>query len=144
MKREDIVGVWELVSVEARSKNARSFLPYGERPIGKLIYTADGHMAVTLMAANRGVFSSPDISLASDEEIKKAFETFDAYSGKWVLNEETGRIDHYIEAGRIPNWINQSHGRTCVLNNGLTLVTDEFEMTGERWQVFVEWKRLAT
>lgn len=142
MKAELLLGVWELISCEGRSDNDQSFLPYGPHPIGKLIYTEDGHLAVTLMSSDRCLFASEDISRSTDEEVASAFRSFDAYSGRWSLDEVTGRIGHIIEVGRIPNWVGKTHVRYCsVENECLTLSTDQFSMGDNTWRVYVKWRR---
>jgi hypothetical protein len=137
-----LLGVWELISCEGRSTDGGSFLPYGSQPVGKLIYTHDGHLAVTLMSSGRACFASEDISKATNEEVAVAFSSFDSYSGRWRLDEGTGRIEHLIEAGRIPNWVDKNHARYCSFEDGcLTLATEEFLMGGKPWRVFVKWRR---
>jgi hypothetical protein len=142
MKTEMLLGVWELISCEGRSADGDSFLPYGPHPIGKLIYTVDKHLAVTLMRSDRSLFASEDISKSTPEEVMGAFGSFDSYCGHWSLDEETGRIEHAIEAGRIPNWVGRTHIRYCSLENTcLTLATEEFSMGGKTWRVYVKWRR---
>lgn len=142
MKAEMLLGVWELLSCEGRSADGESFLPYGPQPIGKLIYTDDGHLSVTLMKSGRSVFASEDISKSTADEVVAAFNSFDSYSGRWNLEEETGRIEHVIEAGRIPNWVGKTHVRHCSFEDRcLTLATDEFSMGDKTWRVYVKWKR---
>lgn len=140
--KEDLVGVWQLLSCQGFSGADSRFYPYGESPLGKLIYTLDGHMSVILMNPARPTFRSDDISQASMEEISAAFVGFDAYSGTWRLDQRAGRVEHSIEAGKIPNWVGGRHSREASLENGLlTLVTDPFEMAGHVWRVSVVWER---
>ena len=142
MLKQDIVGVWQLVSCEGRSLDGQSFLPYGAHPTGKLIYTHDGHMSVILMDSTRPRFLSEDISQASSDEVSSAFRSFDAYSGLWELDSKSGKIDHAIEASRIPNWVGAIHHRFVSLSEGvLSLTTDEFTMGGQTWRVYVSWQR---
>jgi hypothetical protein len=142
MKAEILIGVWELISCEGRSSDGQSFLPYGPHPIGKLIYTEDGHLTVTLMNADRTLFASNDISQSSADEVAAAFGSFDCYSGRWRLNEGTSTIEHFIEAGRIPNWVGTTHLRYCSIEDGeLILSTDHFLMAGNTWRVYVKWRR---
>jgi hypothetical protein len=137
-----LTGVWELVSCEAQSADGESFLPYGQKPVGKLIYTDDGHLSVILMNSERAIFVSDDISKASADEIAAAFGSFDSYSGRWDLDEEAGRIEHFIQAGRIPNWVGKTHVRYCSVDEGcLTLATEEFAMRDKTWRVYVKWTR---
>jgi hypothetical protein len=143
LRRDDIVGSWQLVSCQGHSEDgAASFLPYGTRPSGKLMYALDGQMMVLLMNSERTPFVSADISKASSDEIVDAFTSFDAYCGRWLLDECTGAIEHIIEAGRIPNWVGNSHIRYAALDdNTLTLITEPFSMAGKTWRVKVHWKR---
>jgi len=142
MLTKDITGVWQLISCEGRSAEGDSFLPYGSHPTGKLIYTDDGHMSVILMDSARPRFLLDDISKASLEEVSAAFVSFDAYSGTWKLDGSLGKVEHTIEAGRIPNWVGVSHLRFISLSEGLlTLTTDEFTMGGKSWRVYVSWRR---
>jgi hypothetical protein len=142
MLKQDLVGVWLLVSCEGKSSDGQSFLPYGSHPTGKLIYTQDGHMSVILMDSERPRFVSEDISRASSDEVSSAFRSFDAYSGTWELDSNSGKIDHTIEAGRIPNWVGATHPRFISISQSLlTLTTDEFTMGGHTWRVYVSWRR---
>ena len=142
MKAEMLLGVWELINCEGRSDNGQSFLPYGPHATGKLIYTEDGHLTVTLMNSDRPLFASEDISKSTAEEVAAAFSSFDSYSGRWSLDENSGRIEHIIEAGRIPNWVGKTHFRYCSVEDGcLTLSTEQFSMGENTWRVYVKWRR---
>jgi len=142
IKRQDIIGNWVLMACEGRCADGSSFLPYGDSPTGKLFYSTDGQMSVLLMNSSRSGFASEDISRASSDEIVQAFTSFDAYCGRWILDETTGRIEHIIEAGRIPNWVGQTHVRYCHRDGpNLSLTTDEFSMGNKVWRVSVKWRR---
>lgn len=143
MKASDLVGVWKLESCEGRSAGGQMFAPYGERPQGKLIYTAQGHISVILANSTRRHFASEDISKAASEEVVAAFESFDAYSGRWTFDEAAAIVTHRIEAGRIPNWVGREHRRWVHMHEELlTLTTDEFSMGGDSWRVSVSWSRV--
>jgi hypothetical protein len=119
MLKQDIVGVWQLVSCEGKS-----------------------YMSVVLTDSTRPRFFSEDISQASSDEVSTAFRSFDAYSGIWELDSKSGKIDHAIEAGRIPNWVGARHARFISISEGLlTLSTDEFTMGQKIWRVYVSWRR---
>jgi hypothetical protein len=142
VQADDLVGVWRLVTCEGRSSHGKSFLPYGDKPVGKLIYTASGHMSVILMAGDRKGFQSEDVSRASDSEVSAAFRSFDAYSGRWSFNPDKQDVLHTIEAGRVPQWVDRTHRRSVQMRDGmLTLVTEEFSMAGDQWRVFVVWSQ---
>ena len=43
--REQIVGTWDLVIAEITAANGSKTLPFGDKPKGQLIFTADGHFS---------------------------------------------------------------------------------------------------
>ena len=55
-----VVGTWRLVSSEGRSSAGDVSRPYGDAPVGFLIYGADGYMSATLMRPGRPHFASGD------------------------------------------------------------------------------------
>lgn len=66
----EVVGVWRLASyTELDEDGATVAGPLGEAPEGLLIYTADGHVAVSMMKTGDG----------------PSRETFMGYSGRWLL-----------------------------------------------------------
>src|ERR1700691_952366 len=77
------VGTWKLVSIS--SSESRLF---GERPVGILIYDADGHVAVQIMRNPR-----PDISsgpgFPTAKEVQIAYKGYYAYYGTYEVNRES-------------------------------------------------------
>ena len=143
MKREDLLGTWTLYACQGESSDGRKFLPYGEQPLGTLVYLPDGLMSVHLMARDRSLFASEDISQATADEIRSAFASFDAYSGRWEFDQSESIVVHDIECGKVPNWVGKKHKRFCELHDQvLTLRTEVFPMAGSTWSVSVHWKRM--
>lgn len=143
MRDKGLLGVWKLAACEGRALGGdTTFLPYGENPCGRIIYNENGSMSVLLMAGHRDTFASEDISKATDDEIRQAFSTFDAYSGRWSCEPEVGVVNHHIECARIPNWVGHVHRRFYELSNdSLTLTTEPFRIGEHEWQVTVSWVR---
>lgn len=61
-------------------------------------------MSNTAMRAGRPKFASGDLAGATAEEIKAAFEGFDASCGTYELNLEEGILTHQVESSQFPNW----------------------------------------
>jgi len=55
----ELVGTWRLASLVRRS-GGRTEHPFGEQPVGLLLYTPDGRMSVHLASADRELLSSLD------------------------------------------------------------------------------------
>ncbi|MEU7754829.1 lipocalin-like domain-containing protein [Micromonospora sp. NPDC049101] len=74
MNSRDVLGTWELLSyVDVVGDDVRPG-PLGDHPRGLLVYTADGHMSVSMMRTG----PAPE-STGPDDQV----ETFMGYAGTW-------------------------------------------------------------
>ena len=134
-----LIGSWKLLSIYGESTEGERFLPYGEQPLGMLIYTLEGTMSATLMALSRPKFASGDIYDATPGELKAAFENFDAYCGTYTLETGENKVTHHVEACRFPNWEGSDQVRYFQLEDDkLRLYTDPIAAKGTAWIVYVE------
>lgn len=104
MNARDFVGTWYLVSFVARRTDgfaARE--PWGPAPTGRLIYTADGHVAMAMTKPDRPCFASADPTGGTADEIKEAFEGLEAYAGRYEFDEATSVVRHYTDVARLSN-----------------------------------------
>ena len=67
-----VVGTWRLVSSEGRSSAGDVSRPYGDGPVGLLLYGPDGYMSATLMRPHRPPFASGDRLRGTPEEVRLA------------------------------------------------------------------------
>ena len=104
MQSVSVVGTWKLISAKAENPNGDVWYPYGENPFGILMYDTNGYMSVLIMRIGRSKFGSGDPFAGTPEEIKEAFEGFDAYCGTYEVNVEKETITHRIRGSRFPNW----------------------------------------
>ena len=142
MRHEELIGAWSLESAIAKGTKGDELLVYGETPGGLLIYTASGHMATVLMARGRPKFASGDPRGGTTEEIKKAFEGFDAYAGTYECDPEAGTVTHYGEVARFPNWEDTAQVRHVQLHGDrLHLSSTPIQALGQAWVVYLTWRR---
>ena len=142
MQNEQLLGMWKLVSCEARSSNGEVVYPYGRDPFGMLIYDSRGNMSVLLMRRDRPKFASGDLLRGSQEEIKAAYEGFDAYCGTYEVNEEKGTVTHHVEGSKFPNWVGTDQVRFFECSGDQLLInTPPIQMGGEQWTVYGIWAR---
>jgi hypothetical protein len=142
MRHESIVGTWSLVSLIAKSSKGDEFFPYGEHPMGMIIYSDSGDMAVVLMRAGRSKFASGDLLGGTAEEIREAFEGFDAYGGTYEVDVENGVITHQIQVARFPNWEGTAQVRYFKrLGDQLLLSTPPIPALDQEWVVEVVLER---
>jgi hypothetical protein len=144
MDNGQIAGSWDLVSMVATSRRGDEFLPYGEQPAGRLVYTAGGDVAVTLMRTGRPAFARGDRFSGTHEEVQAAFAGFDAYAGTYRVDAEQGAVTHHIELSLFPNWEGttqlryfQSEGERLILR------TPPIAALGQEWVLDIVWQRRA-
>ncbi len=142
MRSMDLVGTWSLESCVARGTNGMEILPLGDAPQGLLTYTADGYMSAVLMKSGRSRFASEDYRGGTSEDIRQAFEGFDAYAGTYEVDEAGGIITHHAEIARLPNWEGTRQVRRARLLDGkLELTTPPLAALGQEWVSTLVWHR---
>ncbi len=133
MKKEELIGTWKFESMKVQTSKGEVIYPYGEDLFGMLIYTASGHMSVLLMNPDRPKFASGDILGGTPEEIKAAYEGFDAYCGTYDVDEEKGTITHHVAGSKFPNWVGTEQVRSFELSDNRLLLTATLLVKGEQW-----------
>lgn len=103
-----LVGAWELIAHEVPLADPAHRHPLGPDPLGQLLYTAEGYMAVHYMAGNRPLLTAASWRHTTDEEKLAAVRTYGGYSGRYTWLGD--RVEHHVDASIHPNWI----GRTLV------------------------------
>src|SRR6202789_3561512 len=94
--REQFIGTWKLVSIE--SEESRLF---GDRPVGILIYDADGNVAVQIMRNPRPSLAGGS-AFPPAKEVQVAYKGYYAYYGTWEVTEQQGTIVHHLEGSLRP------------------------------------------
>ena len=113
MTNEQFVGTWRLVSTEHRDSNGSLHYPYGQNPIGILMYDSDGHMSVQIMRRGRPAIVA--IDSGTPEESRAAFGGYAAYFGTYDINEQEGSVVHHLEASLLP-WVGGDQKRLFVFS----------------------------
>ena len=142
MDSVNIVGRWNLISINAENPEGDVRYPYGEDPFGMLMYDADGYMSVLIMRRGRSKFASGDILGGTPEEIKEAFEKFEAYCGTYEVDEEKSIVTHHIEGARFPNFERMDQVRFFeFFANRLITKSKPIPSLGTEWVVNSMWER---
>ncbi|QQM43706.1 lipocalin-like domain-containing protein [Streptomyces liliifuscus] len=99
MTPEEVVGVWRLASYTEVGEDGGTVAgPLGEAPAGLLIYTADGHVAVSMMKTGEA----------------PALETYMGYSGQWRLAGD--RMTHRVQVSAHPRMAGTEQIRRVTLD----------------------------
>lgn len=141
MNESALTGTWKLVSFELKTGPAQVRYPFGGQPIGYIIYSGDGHFAVTIMSAGRGQFAAGDLFQGSAEEKSAAMETCLAYAGTFEV--EQGRVVHHVAVSLFPNWAGTDQVRYFELDGDrLILSTPPILASGEERTARLTLKRV--
>ena len=125
--REQLIGAWTLTSyVERDIETGVENHPFGERPLGLILYTPDGYMSAQLQRPKRHPFAEGDLLHATPEEYAAAGSSYIAYSGRFFVDEEKKSSSHEMAVSFFPNWLGQRQLRLVKLNGDhLQLSTDK-------------------
>ena len=141
-QKEQLVGAWKFLSMTAKKPNGEVIHPYGEGFYGMLVYTASGHMSFLGMRRDRPRFASDDPFDGTPEEIKTAFEEFDAYCGTYEVEAEKGIVIHHVEGSRLPGWVGTDQVRHFRFSGNRLILTASFPVKGETWDLEAVLERL--
>lgn len=145
MKKDDLVGSWELVDWTV-SVGERSRRPWGGRAKGLLTYTDDGRMWAALMATDRPDVPTRTLSEAPPGIRAAAASGFVTYAGSYSL--EGDDVIHHVELSLLPNYVGNDerrHVEWIETGNGQDLQLTTPPTETERGRVVVErlhWTRI--
>jgi hypothetical protein len=140
MTQDALVGAWRLVSYEARTADGEVSHPLGRDALGYIMYTADGHMSVDIMSANRTNYASGDLRGGTVAEKLAAAETYISYCGRYELQGD--RVVHHVEVAFFPNRVGTSQERTFKISDDtLSLTTPPLLIEGKQQTGHLVWQR---
>jgi hypothetical protein len=98
-----LVRVWSLVAYTDEHENGDETQPFGPRPEGLLIYTADGFVSARLMKPGRPAFHSADWHHGTQEEYRASGVVISPTAGpmKSTRRRQRSRIYHPFHSSRI-------------------------------------------
>ncbi|GAA4439147.1 lipocalin-like domain-containing protein [Actinokineospora soli] len=104
--------------------------PWGEHPVGLLIYTGDGHMSAQFMLADRTPFRGGSQRGGSDAEKIAVAKEFFAYSGTYRVTGDV--VEHRVLVTSYPNHLGRVLRRTVRLDGDTLVLTTEPNAAGTR------------
>ena len=123
--KEQLVGAWTLVSIDAIAPDGTTQQPYGANPKGILILDTSGQYALETGIPDRPKFktTSNARSAATAEEWAVAARGFSANFGTWSVNEADKTLIRKYEIALIPN------NDGTELKASVILTEDELKLT---------------
>ena len=116
---QDIIGTWTLsdFQIYAQDHTARQ---WGENIRGLLIYTACGHISVSITRDIEGSSSNP----------ADVLESLLFYAGRYTVLE-TGMIQHYVDIASNPDRVGRTMDRFAELEDETLTLTTPIESYGQ-------------
>lgn len=144
MQASDLIGAWTVESFVGRSSSGEERRPFGDDPVGHILYSASGHMAVVMARRGRPHFASSDFAGGTDAEIRKAYAGLEAYTGTFSVDAAAGTVTHQLEVARYPNWDGVAQLRYArQVGDRLELSTPPMRAGGRDWVYTLVWRRAA-
>lgn len=132
------IGSWELVSYELRLASGTMLKPFGDHPIGRILYQKNGQMSAQLMRPAPTPFASTDPLQARPDEADRAWRDYIGYWGTFTVDPKARVVVHHIEGCWFPNWIGQKQIRSFRFSGDqLTLEADS-----PAWRATLIWRRI--
>jgi hypothetical protein len=143
---DQVIGVWRLVSFVEQRPNGE-LIPsgrYGPNVTGMLIYDKSGAMMAQLMNPDRPKFISESATRGTPEEVKAAFDGYNAYYGTFTVDASSSTIRHKVAANLFPNSIGTEFVRRYrIESDNLILELPPAQIQGEQRVVRLIWKRVS-
>ena len=128
------------MSCETRADDGSIDYPLGRDAVGKLIYTDDGHMSVSIARSSRRPFAGGDLLGGTGDEKAGAVESYVSYCGRYERRDES--VVHQVEMSLFPNWTGRDQERRVRLDGTrLTLEAPPFTIKGAEQRAYLVWER---
>jgi len=101
--REQLIGTWDFVIAEITTADGRKQLPFGDKPKGMLIFTADGRFSQVHVAGGLPRIASNNRLAGTPEENKAILAGSLALFGTYTIDEEKRTLTFHITASTFPN-----------------------------------------
>jgi hypothetical protein len=119
---ESLIGAWKLVSwsIELGAGDEKRY-PFGEHPVGSIMYSADGRMLAAIATGEREALSNAVPQRAPEHEKLAAFDSFFSYGGHFeVIGDD---VVHHVDISLNPNFVGSTQVRR------ITLQGDQLELS---------------
>jgi hypothetical protein len=99
--QNQLIGVWTLVLVENINEAGSKTKPYGDHPVGNLIFT-DTNYAIQILKANRPKIVANDKDKATPEEYKALVQGNNSHFGTYILDQDKRKLHLILNMLFIP------------------------------------------
>lgn len=128
--------------MEGRRASGTVFHPWGTDVRGRLTYDGAGHVALQIAKGGRRPFASDDLEAGTPDEVRRAWDGYHAWFGRFTVSPDEQSVVHRIEASLFPNWAGAEQIRwVTVGEDELVLRSEPLTYGGEPVQFCTRWVR---
>ena len=123
--RGTLVGTWRLVRYVDTPEGSMSIQPFGTSPVGQFIFTADGHVSISIMR------NPPEIAASTTDPDPDACIPgwYCSYFGTYTVDYKRGIWITHVVGGNIPAYLGTDQPRSFTIARD-TLIIAETYMRG--------------
>lgn len=119
-----LVGTWQVMEMTDTDAAGTVRHPYGEHPVGYIVYDATGHMHVQVMRTPAPPPFAAGDQKGSEQEVRAAYDGYVAYFGTYRVDEAQGKVIHQVQGSLMPSYTGTDQPRP------IRLVGDELIIEG--------------
>lgn len=139
--KKQFVGTWSLVAVENTNADGTKTFPYGEDPVGLLVFSANGDYAIQILKAVRPKVAANDKNKATPEENAALVQGNNSHFGIYSVNQSERTITFNVQHAFYPNWEGDVQIRKYTLENNLLSYVVTNTTNGGAITAKVVWKK---
>lgn len=133
-----VLGAWKLLSFTREDAvSGETTRPWGENPLGYLMYLPDGHMSAVLTSEGRKSVPPTD-----EKQVAQLFSNMSAYAGTYTVEGDT--VVHHVEVAWLPNWVGSDQPRQAKLEGDTLAIRTQpirNRLEGKDYVYILVWKR---
>ena len=102
--KQQLVGTWDQVVSEVTMADGKKSFPFGEKPNGTIMFTADGRFVQVHIASGIAKIAANNRNAGTAEENKAVVTGSIALFGTYTVDEEKKLVIFTVKASTFPNW----------------------------------------
>ena len=124
---EPLVGTWRLIRYADTPEGGAAVEAFGAQPIGLFIFTADGHVSISIMR------NPPDIAAATTDPDPEACVPgwYCSYFGTYRVDHAKGAWVTLVEGGNIPAYLGTAQRRVFKIEGDRLVIAESYVADGK-------------
>ena len=110
--KDKMVGAWDFVIAEVKAPDGTKSLPFGDKPKGMIVFTADGRFAQIHVANDVPKIASNNRLTGTPEEYAAIMKRSISVFGRYSVDEAKKTVTFHIVSASFPNWEGEAQTRT--------------------------------